>query len=415
MGNIVSVLTSLPRVIVGLVEGLISDSRLGNIVPNPVMEELEQRIRDEQRRAEEAEAARRRAEYERTQAEEERRQAEENARRVEDDRMAAEKAREKAEDDAKRANEERRRAEEEKHQAEEDRRVAEEARNFAEEVRKKAEEDSAKMNEDKIRANEEAANARFMQEKAELERQAADRQAAEARAAFEEVQRKLREGIKPIIIPTKEQFEAAKKRLKYQEGIFHFAIAGNSGGGKSSLINAFRGLRNNSKSPSLALVGVTETTSKVTRYADPNNANPFVWYDVPGAGTLDIPDYEYFNDQGLYIFDCIIVLFDSRFMATDIAILRNCARFNIPAYIVRSKSTQHIRNLESDLSREVDETEDSVYRRARTMYIQETYASVARKPGGRSPDTAENVSSRQGSLGEHNSRARRSAAAGTEV
>ncbi|KZT02358.1 P-loop containing nucleoside triphosphate hydrolase protein [Laetiporus sulphureus 93-53] len=151
----------------------------------------------------------------------------------------------------------------------------------------------------------------------------------------------------PIIMPTRREIASAKARLEYREGIFHIAVAGIAGSGKSSLINALRGLMNNDTRA--APTGVTEMTKRITRYPDPNAANPWVWYDVPGAGTLNIPDSQYFNDHGLYIFDCIIVLIDNRFMDTDVAILRHCARFCIPAYIVRSKSLQHITNIMNDV------------------------------------------------------------------
>ena len=94
-----------------------------------------------------------------------------------------------------------------------------------------------------------------------------------------------------------------------------------------------------------AATDVVESTTKVARYTDPNTRNPFLWYDVPGAGTLAFPDWQYFNDMGLFVFDAIIVLFDNRFTDTDVAILRNCARFNIPAYVVRSKAEVHINNI----------------------------------------------------------------------
>ncbi|KAI0922846.1 hypothetical protein AcW1_002601 [Taiwanofungus camphoratus] len=127
---------------------------------------------------------------------------------------------------------------------------------------------------------------------------------------------------------------------------------------------------------------ITETTSEITRYTDPNSANPFVWYDVPGAGTLQIPDGQYFNAQGLYIFDCIIVLFDTRFTETDVAILKNCALFNIPSYIVRSKSKQHILNVMKDMGYDSDDEDHALRRvflaRARDKYITKTRESVKR-------------------------------------
>lgn len=182
-------------------------------------------------------------------------------------------------------------------------------------------------------------------------------------------------------IPSEEEIELAKYRVQYVEGLFHFAVTGVSGAGKSSLINAFRGLRN--RDPGAAPTGVVETTVDVTRFPDPNSQNPFVWYDVPGSGTLSTPDWQYFNTQGLYVFDCIIILFDIRFTMTDLAMLVNCRRFNIPTYIVRSKSDSHIRNIMKDLGYNSDDDENTLdrnasYSSAREQYIAETRATVRR-------------------------------------
>ncbi|KAI6040398.1 P-loop containing nucleoside triphosphate hydrolase protein [Pisolithus marmoratus] len=194
------------------------------------------------------------------------------------------------------------------------------------------------------------------------------------------MEKRWKEGIQPVATPTVAELEAAKRRIQYKEGLLHFAVAGVSGGGKSSLINAFRGLR--SREAGAAAVGVTETTRVFGRYTDPNPQHPLVWYDIPGAGTLKIPDWQYFNSQGLYVFDCIIVLFDNRFTMTDIAILSNCARFNIPAYIVRSKADQHIRNVMKEMGYDSDNENDNLgmrdglYREARQHFIDETRKNV---------------------------------------
>ncbi|KAF9226902.1 P-loop containing nucleoside triphosphate hydrolase protein [Gyrodon lividus] len=202
-----------------------------------------------------------------------------------------------------------------------------------------------------------------------------------ARTAKEEAERQLKEGIQPVVTPSPGELAAAKKKVQYKEGLFHFAVAGVAGSGKSSLINAFRGLRN--KDSGAAATGVTETTLLLTRYPDANPEYPFVWYDIPGAGTLKIPDWQYFNLQGLYVFDCIIVLFDNRFTMTDIAILNNCKRFKIPTYIVRSKADQHIRNLMRDMGYDSDgsdeediERRNRLYKAARKQFVQETKKSV---------------------------------------
>jgi GTP-binding protein EngB required for normal cell division len=184
-----------------------------------------------------------------------------------------------------------------------------------------------------------------------------------------------------VSIPSNEEIQIAKSRVQYQEGLFHFAITGVSGAGKSSLINAFRGLRN--RDQGAAPTGVVETTTDITRFPDPSSHNPFVWYDVPGAGTLSTPDWQYFTTHGLYVFDCIIILFDTRFTMTDLAMLVNCRRFNIPTYIVRSKSDTHIRNIIKESGYDSDEDEDenrsrrdALYSSAREQYIAETRATV---------------------------------------
>ena len=207
--------------------------------------------------------------------------------------------------------------------------------------------------------------------------------AAETRKAIEakvEVERRWKEGIQPVVTPSPEELAAAKRRIQYKDDCFHFAIAGISGSGKSSLVNAFRGLR--SRDAGSAAVGVTETTLQMTRYPDAKPDSPFVWYDIPGAGTLRCRDWQYFHDQGLYVFDCIIVLFDNRFTMTDIAILVNARRFNIPTYIVRSKADQHIRNIMIEKGDESEGDEEDVNRRnklhkaARKQFIEETRRSV---------------------------------------
>ena len=292
----------------------------------------------------EAAAAMRRAEKlaeeARTAAREE---AERLAREAQEERERSQKMREEAEREMKAVREEAERAQK---AAEDQRREAEVGKALAEEMARTAEEETRK-----------------------------------AKEAKEEAERQWKEGIQPVVTPTAEELAAAKRRIQYREDYFHFAVAGISGSGKSSLVNAFRGLR--SKDAGSAAVGVTETTLQMTRYADANPENPYVWYDIPGAGTLKCRDWQYFNDQGLYVFDCLIVLFDNRFTMTDIAILVNGRRFNIPTYIVRSKADQHIRNLmiekgyDSDGDDEEDiERREKLHKAARKQFIEETRRSV---------------------------------------
>jgi len=355
--------------------------------------------------------ARHQAEQAQKQAEQAAREAQELAeeikRQADQDREHARARQEEADRAASQAAEE---AERMKGRMEEAENAARRAEELAEEARKTAQEEGAKLAREaqeerersqKIREDAERAMA-AAREEAERAQRAADEQRREAEAgkalaeemartaaeetrkateAKEEAERRLKDGIQPVVTPSPKELAAAKWRIQYKEDCFHFAIAGISGSGKSSLVNAFRGLR--SRDAGSAAVGVTETTLHMTRYPDVHPENPFVWYDIPGAGTLKCRDWQYFNDQGLYVFDCIIVLFDNRFTMTDIAILVNARRFNIPTYIVRSKADQHIRNVmvemgydsEGDDEEEV-ERRNRLYKAARKQFIERTRESV---------------------------------------
>lgn len=194
-----------------------------------------------------------------------------------------------------------------------------------------------------------------------------------------EAERNHTQGIPPVEYPTGEEIKATRERLNYQDGDLHLAITGVSGSGKSSLINAFRGLRE--KNEGAAKTGTSETTEQIGRYCDPVQ-NWIFWYDVPGAGTLKVPDWQYFNDQGLYIFDIIIIAVDIRFTKIDVGLLFSCSRFGIPVFVVRSKADQHITNIMND-GRDDDDGDESdegpEARRKRTLLAYEKFSKETRQ------------------------------------
>ena len=222
-------------------------------------------------------------------------------KREEEAKRAAEQARLDLERAKLRGEELEKREKEAKEKEEEARRLAYESKQATLEAQKR----------------EHEANARVLEtQKREAEaRKAAD----EAQKREEQVQKDLKQakfylekGIQPEVWPTEEEFQLAKNRVQYDPEKLHFAVCGSSGSGKSSLINAFRGLKNNSRQA--APTGVVETTKAITRYPEPRQELPYkrlVWFDCPGAGTLEIPGWQYFNQQGLFIFDIIVLVYDS--------------------------------------------------------------------------------------------------------
>ncbi|KAJ7245973.1 P-loop containing nucleoside triphosphate hydrolase protein [Mycena rebaudengoi] len=179
-------------------------------------------------------------------------------------------------------------------------------------------------------------------------------------------------------MPSAADLEDAKRRIGYRDGLYHFAVAGVAGSGKSSLINALRGLQN--RDGGAAATGITEAMLRVTRSPDSNPKNPFVWCDIPGAGTLQVQDWQYFNIQGLYVFDALVVLIDSRFTMTDVAILRSARLFGIPCYIVCSKVDSHVRNLMQEMGYESEDEEQDARSRTTLEYAaREHFVSVTRQ------------------------------------
>ncbi|KAF8243398.1 P-loop containing nucleoside triphosphate hydrolase protein [Wilcoxina mikolae CBS 423.85] len=304
---------------------------------NDTVNQLQQKIQEEEQRKREEENRRRRREDE---EQRQRREEEDRQRRYEEEERR--RRREEEERQRRRQEEEQRRQREEEEQR---RRVEEERRRREEEGRRRQEQ---------------------VRKDAEIAQRLAEEEKEALRQKVEETNYNLANGIQPIVLPTMEEFEAAKRRVQYNEELLHFAVSGPSGSGKSSLINAFRGLR--AKDRGAAKVGVVETTSIMARYPDPRTEPPFprfVWYDVPGAGTANIPAWQYFNKQGLFIFDFIILVYDARFTKIDADILENCRRFQIPAFIVRSKANMHIQNMRN-------EDDDLEYDEARAKFVEAT-------------------------------------------
>lgn len=225
---------------------------------------------------------------------------------------------------------------------------------------------------------QEARDARARERESELEAAASNEALEQKAAAKSRVKAallvSLREGLH-VVRPTQEQIVTAREKIQYQPNKVHIAVCGTSGSGKSSLINAFRGLR--PRDACAARVGATETTSKITRYPDPRSGLPYsryVWYDIPGAGTTAVSDGQYFETQALFVFDLIILVYGERFTNTDVDIIQKCIRLGISIIIVRSKSDQHIENMirdETDLSPGDDEYEQ-IYQEIKSKYIDAT-------------------------------------------
>ncbi|KAH8825657.1 hypothetical protein DL96DRAFT_1466341 [Flagelloscypha sp. PMI_526] len=159
--------------------------------------------------------------------------------------------------------------------------------------------------------------------------------------------------------PTLEQFLRARERIHDPNGrFFHFGISGVVKAGKSSLINSLRGVK------------------ALQRFDYPGNRYPFIMYDIPGSGTFNVPADTYFNEQGLFAMDAIIVLVKDSFQDHDADLISHCQRLNIPTYVVKSHTDTAIRNMCEDDEDEIDDPDALL--RAKEKYKIEGKANILR-------------------------------------
>jgi hypothetical protein len=314
--------------------------------------EQEKRAREAQERAEEArQIARMRAEEVERQAKEAQRKAEENQRKAEAEAKQAEK---RAEEAQKKAMAERQEAEEARRKMQADMTAAaEKAKQERQIIEAQAADAKRQAAEAMQRAEEDAARARTALDQAQKERQKREAEVREAAAEREKLKsliESLSAGIEPEFVPTEKERADAEQRFQYKKENIHFAVAGSTGTGKSSLINAFRRLRDTDKGA--AKVDIAEATLETKRYPDPDPKLPrrrFVWYDIPGSDGVEIDAWEYFKKQQLFVFDVVLVVFSERFRGSDIVLLRHCERLDIPTFVVRTKSDLAIESIQKKL------------------------------------------------------------------
>ncbi len=131
----------------------------------------------------------------------------------------------------------------------------------------------------------------------------------------------------------------------------NIAITGESGSGKSTFVNAFRGVDN--RDEGAAPTGLVETTMEVTPYSHPNYPNVTLW-DLPGIGTTKFPADKYLQHVGFEKFDFFIIISDTRFRENDVKLAKEIQKMRKKFYFVRSKIDHNLRD-EQRSQREFDE------------------------------------------------------------
>ncbi|XP_053867105.1 interferon-inducible GTPase 5-like [Malaclemys terrapin pileata] len=115
----------------------------------------------------------------------------------------------------------------------------------------------------------------------------------------------------------------------------HIAITGESGSGKSSLINTMRGLRAGDEGA--AETGMLDTMTMPVAYQDPVLPGVTLW-DLPGVGTPYFPLNTYCEALNLSQYDFFIIVGSQRFRSDHARLVREIQRMGKRFYFVRSKA-----------------------------------------------------------------------------
>lgn len=141
-----------------------------------------------------------------------------------------------------------------------------------------------------------------------------------------------------------------KKYDDLKNATVNIAISGQSGAGKSSIINSIIGQK-------VAKVGSNETTREISTFTH----NGLNLSDLPGCGTSNFPKESYIKNCNIESFDAFIITTSNRFYENDLWLISEIVKLGRPVYVVRTKMDEAVVNEK----RENNLTETEVYNNAR--------------------------------------------------
>ncbi|XP_036429370.1 interferon-inducible GTPase 5-like [Colossoma macropomum] len=119
----------------------------------------------------------------------------------------------------------------------------------------------------------------------------------------------------------------------------NIAVTGESGSGKSTFINAFRGMGDEEEGS--AETGVVETTKFPTPYPHPKYPNVKLW-DLPGIGTPNFKADQYLKQVEFQRYDFFIIIASDRFRECHANLAAEIVKMNKKFYFIRSKIDSNI-------------------------------------------------------------------------
>ncbi len=143
----------------------------------------------------------------------------------------------------------------------------------------------------------------------------------------------IKESISTQDLPT--AVNTIKEFLEKQDLVeLNVGVTGESGSGKSTFVNAFRGLGDEEEGS--AKTGLVETTMEPEVYLHPKYNNVKVW-DLPGIGTPNFKADEYLKLVEFERYDFFIIIASDRFRECHTQLVKEITRMGKKFYFVRSK------------------------------------------------------------------------------
>ncbi|XP_021322592.1 interferon-gamma-inducible GTPase 10 isoform X2 [Danio rerio] len=140
--------------------------------------------------------------------------------------------------------------------------------------------------------------------------------------------------------PNEKTTKLKDKLTELENVTLNMAITGMTGVGKSSFVNALRGLRDDDKDA--AFTGTTETTMKPNMYEHPFMPNVKIW-DLPGIGSPKFRAKKYLKDVNFHMYDFFFIVTSERFRENDIELAKAIKKSNKLFYFIRTKIDNDVR------------------------------------------------------------------------
>ncbi|XP_051249484.1 interferon-inducible GTPase 5-like isoform X2 [Dicentrarchus labrax] len=160
----------------------------------------------------------------------------------------------------------------------------------------------------------------------------------------EEIKKALQNNNQALAVAKIQEYLDKKKNYP-----LNIAVTGKGSSGKSTFVNAFRGIDNSDEEAA----PTDETTSEVTPYPHPKYPNVTLW-DLPGVGTTEFPANKYLELVEFEKFDFFIIISDTCFRENDVKLAQEIQKMGKKFYFVRSKIDNDLR-AEKRSKREFDE------------------------------------------------------------